>query len=422
MPRDISGVVEEHHRLAAGRLMLSARYASWLRSLGLQTLQSFLQLNGEIISGHPRRHVMRVRILGETCFLKKEHQVNRSDRLKNAIAGFGFVSSSWREAMMLSSLAAAGVPCPEWMATGETPNGRAFLLLRGLVQRVSLRDLLESGGVATQLGRRSLCCQLAHVVAMIHSLGITYPDLVAKHILLSLNGDLPAFVDWQRGRRAQHLSWRERASNLASLHASIRPEVLTPFDRWRFLVGYGRAAGLHRSLLRRMVPLILRKARQLERKSSFREQRLPGIRRSQSLFWQDGDRLCLSELGRQLVPCEVLSEWAYPEDNAGPQRAPHQETPHAVVLPSGAKAQLIRRRTRLTLWQRMQRFVRGRVYLAPECREAARLLRSERQGDPRCLLAFGQWERTASIVDSFLLRLAGDGDLSWRQGGDDCRV
>lgn len=383
------------------RLIVAPQFASWLDSLGLQTAGDFLELKGEIISGHPRRHVMRLIVGGEECYLKKEHQVNRSDRLKNAWMGFGFVSSSIREAMMLAELREQNIACPEWIAAGETDDGRAFLLLRALPGRISVREALESGCLGSRHNFRSHLQQLAAAVARVHIAGIRYPDLVAKHVLLSHDGGDPAFLDWQRGWRRRRVDPRSRARDLAALHASIRSEVLQPYQRLRFLVEYGRASGMDRSTLRRICSSILRRARTLERRGSFREQRLPGTRTSQPLFWQDSQRLCVTELGRRLFRAQELFDLAYSNDG---RHGAHST--QVVRGNTGATAILVRRRSKLTIWQRLQRHVRGSVFLSDECREAARLLRSERLGQTPRLLAFGQWERGKRVIDSFLLYLA----------------
>src|SRR5688572_10861957 len=81
---------------------------------GLTEPRALVDLPGEIVSGHPDRHVVRVvlgtgreRVVG---YLKREHRVPIRDRVANACAGFGFVSKSVREARTLEQLRAAGIP------------------------------------------------------------------------------------------------------------------------------------------------------------------------------------------------------------------------------------------------------------------------------------------------------------------------
>ena len=76
-------------------------------------------------------------------YLKREHRVGLRARLANALAGFGFVSRSLREACVLDALAREGVGCAEWVAAGEDGRGRAFLLLREVEDAVDVRTFLR---------------------------------------------------------------------------------------------------------------------------------------------------------------------------------------------------------------------------------------------------------------------------------------
>src|SRR5262245_4544100 len=95
---------------------------------GLAAPEDFLGLPAPIISGHPNRNVTRVTIgagpSSLTAYLKREHRVFWIERLRNACAGFGFVSRSCREARVLSALGEAGVRCPQPIASGEDQYGQ----------------------------------------------------------------------------------------------------------------------------------------------------------------------------------------------------------------------------------------------------------------------------------------------------------
>ena len=115
---------------------------------GFEDPRALLDLSGEIVGGHPDRHVVRV-VLGTgrgrvVAYLKREHRVPVRDRIANACAGFGFVSKSVREARTLEQLRAAGVPVPRVLAYGEC-GGRAFLLVRALRGYCDLREFLRTG-------------------------------------------------------------------------------------------------------------------------------------------------------------------------------------------------------------------------------------------------------------------------------------
>ena len=106
-----------------------------LRQNGLASAEDYLRLRGIILCGHRDRHVLKVSLPGlesgqndKVAFLKKEHRVPWRDRLANALAGFGFISKSRREALTLQKVGQASIPCPTVLAHGE--HGRqAFVLL-----------------------------------------------------------------------------------------------------------------------------------------------------------------------------------------------------------------------------------------------------------------------------------------------------
>src|SRR5436305_1791168 len=102
---------------------ITPRYRAALAREGLATAADFLRLGGVITCGHPDRNVARLELGGAGerlgVFLKREHRVPWRDRWANAWAGFGFVSKSRREGVLLRQLASAGVGCPEVIAVGE---------------------------------------------------------------------------------------------------------------------------------------------------------------------------------------------------------------------------------------------------------------------------------------------------------------
>jgi tRNA A-37 threonylcarbamoyl transferase component Bud32 len=394
-------------RIGAAPLLASRSDSEWLRSLGVRSAETILSMQGPIISGHPRPHVMRVRLGDRLVYLKKAHQVNRGDRWKNAIAGFGFISSSFREAITLQQLHQLGFRVPRWLAVGETEDGRAFLMIEAIEKHASLRDFLEDPSWRRQAEFVPRLEALAQTVADLHSMGISNPDLTAKHILLGTE-PRPVIIDWARGQFHRRISLRQRANDLAALHASIREEILSRETRWEFFLKYAGFAKLDDSAKLRLLRYISRRVRRIAKRSSFREQRLPKIRDSQNLYWEAGERLCLTDRGRELFVAESLWPLAYPE--LPPQPAEAREE---IELRGGPKAVLWRRRTRLGVWARIDRAIRGHVYLSPECRRAADLLRDERLGHGRRLLAFGQWERRPYVIDSFLLyaQSSEDGDV-----------
>ena len=64
------------------------RFRARLAAQRLLTAEAILNLPGEIVSGHPDRHVLRV----ELGYLKRQHSVGWRERLRQKLAGFGWSS------------------------------------------------------------------------------------------------------------------------------------------------------------------------------------------------------------------------------------------------------------------------------------------------------------------------------------------
>jgi tRNA A-37 threonylcarbamoyl transferase component Bud32 len=376
------------------RLIIHPRWAAMLEYHGLSRPQDFLSLEGPIISGHPDRHVMRVTIGTGVYYLKREHRVPLRDRLWNWFAGFGPVSVSVREAKTLKELAAAGVAVPECVAAGEGGDGRAFLLLSDAGGVENLREYLAHRPGLDRRVRRRLARRLAALVARIHELGFNYPDLYAKHILVEEAGARFTLLDWQRSRRHIRLTWRQRCRDLAALNASLADELADADDRLSFLLAYWRAARDDSMSFASICARIQRRTQKLLRRSSIREQRLLTVAKSQPLYWVDGEALCFSETGRELLNPKRIRDLAY--------GAPGRNAERSLAIDGVRSGLTVRRTTRR--FGRLLDALRGRRWQAPECRRAAELLREERLGRPRRLLAFGQRDVAWGCVDSFLLQ------------------
>jgi hypothetical protein len=380
------------------RLLVNSEYEELLAAESLDCACAFLNVEGEIISGHPDRHVMRVRIGGIDAILKREHRVPWKDRFANWLAGFGAVSVSLREAISLQTLRGHRIDVPEWIATGESADGRAFLLVRTVKPAIDLRRYLHAERFSSDRERRSLARRLAREVARIHNLGFDYPDLYAKHILIDPSDSHFTFIDWQRTRRCKRLTWRRRCRNLAALHASISGELASEADRFAFLLAYYRAAGDDSMPFRKVCLRIQRRSNPLLQRSSIREQRLPAVAESQPLKWLDGESLCVTPLGQSHFDRESIENLAY--------AVPSPSTQTTVELSNGGRAALTRRVTNRR-WRGLLDILKSKRWMSPEVRTAADLLRRERLGEPPRLLAFGQRMRTWGVVDSFVLALEG---------------
>ena len=368
---------------------------------GLLTARDFLGLSGVILSGHPRRHVLRVYIDGEPFILKKEHHVRWRDRFASAWAGFGWHSTSVREAIMLGRLRDAGVQCSEVISAGEH-GGQAFLLLREERDMANLRNTLAH--TISIPDRRALSQGLGRELARIHAAGFDQPDLYAKHILAEKTHDgyRFCFLDWQRSTRRKRVSWSRRYQDLAALDASLADHLASKRLRVDCLCAYLSAEnGIRRG---QTPPLadVARAVRQitnrlLERRK-VRELRQPPLPEgAQQLLWlEEEERLCVArdfyeELAGQMPSWLPRDPQPSADGNCAEYRL--------ILLGAGRTGHLVQRWRRVPIgWLRRGKFP------APEFAHAAAIFRLQRFGvsGPR-LLAMGYRHLARSQRFSFLL-------------------
>ncbi|MBX9585604.1 MAG: phosphotransferase [Gemmataceae bacterium] len=355
-----------------GWLAVHPRYAG---RLVWMTADDLLDLPGEVVSGHPDRHVVRVELPGwdRPLYLKREHRVGWRERLRQRLAGFGWASRCGREAAVIRGLAAAGLPCPRWAAYGEDGRGRAFLLVEGL-PGVELRRLLSDDRLSP-VDRIRLAGRLGRAVAALHAAGFTTPDLSAKHAFVDPETFEVTLIDWQSARRVARVSDRDRLAALALLHASLADDLAGAGDRLRFLRAYRRVAG---PVSARAVERLAAKARG---RRSVRDQRQPaGALPDQRLVWLAGEAVCA-------IP-EVAAVWPMPAVRPPYYGAP--AGPSVIALPDGRSAVLVRGRS-VDLLGRLRAWLRGRPWRSPGVALGRVLFHLERYGVPAPrLYAFGQ--------------------------------
>jgi tRNA A-37 threonylcarbamoyl transferase component Bud32 len=383
---------------------INPRYRSLLEQHGLVQAERLLALAGEIISGHPDRHVARV-LLGDglaaiPAYLKREHHVPFKVRWLNAWAGFGFVSKSVREGRTLQALGRAGIGCPEWIAMGEDDQGRAFLLVREATGSVDLREYLYQQKTARAAERRRFARWLGAELARLHKAGFDHPDLYAKHLLIDSVAQTVCFLDCQRSRRRWWVTWQRRCRDLAALNATVAEGLATRRERLSCLVAYLRTVP-GRVRLSPIALRIHRISKQLLCQRRIREvQKRPSPAVKQALLWQDGEALCLTP-EFQAALAGNTPDWLLLARLPAQPRNLEIRTVVSVPLPHSAL--LLRRRTS-SLVGRLWAWLRGRPVISPELRNAGLLFRLQRHGVPTArLLAFGQRQASMGRTESFLL-------------------
>lgn len=384
---------------------INPRYRDILERHQLLDATRLQALPGVVICGHPNRHVVELTIGqgGEAihCFLKREHRTFWHQRLTNAWAGFGFVTHSRREARLLEELQRAGVPCAEWIAAGEDPQGRSFLLLRAVAGATGLRTILDAARHRDPAWRRALVTRLASALAHIHDAGFHHRDLYAKHIVVDRSENF-CCLDWQRSLRRGHVGWRQRWRDLAALHASLSEELASPRERLACLYIYLRFVmpfRAPRAFRRQAVSAIERESRRLLRRRKVREQRQTSVViGAQRLIWLDGEALCVTPEFYAVVG-QKLASWLPPSDPPIRGGVHHR----IVRVPGFAQANLVCRRSANVLgW--LGSWLPGKSFSSPELRQLALLFRLQRHGinTPR-FLAFGQKRPRPWQIASFLL-------------------
>ncbi|HET6575201.1 MAG TPA: lipopolysaccharide kinase InaA family protein [Fimbriiglobus sp.] len=359
-------------------------------------------LRGEVVCGHPDRHVARVELdagsARRVVYLKREHVVGLRVRLRNWLAGFGWASRSEREAATLRRLEAAGRPGPQWMAYGADGTGRAFLIVDELAGMGDLRAVL--GDIALSPNDRwRLAERAGRAVGELHAAGFGTPELAAKHLFANpATGDM-SLVDWQSAGKPGPVSDADRARQLAGLDASLAANLASPRNRLRFVRAYLRAT--HPApRFGPFVRAITKQAVRLRGRSSARDQRLPPAPR---LVWLAGEQVCVMPELVDLWPDPAVCPPFYLADSSF--LIPHSSFSDEewVTFPDGRRGLL----TRFTTLDPLGRFVaaiRERPWRSPAATAARVLFHLRRHGIPAPnLLAFGQWMRSPVRADSFLL-------------------
>ncbi len=366
-----------------GTLSVHPAFALLFDRLGLCTAAAFLDLPGEVVSGHPDRHVVRVELPGaaRAFYLKRQHVVGWRERLRNRLAGFGWVSRCAREAAVLQRLGAGHLPAPRWAAFGAH-RGRAFLLVEEVPGAIELRFLLRDGAL-TAGARRRLATNIGAAVAAVHAAGFTTPDLTAKHVLVNPETLAVALIDWPSATLGPARP-AARTDTLGALHASLGQELASRPDRVRVLRAYARPTPPAGDVLRAA-------ARHAGRRSVCDQLRSGAD--PQRLVWLAGEAVCA-------VP-EVAAVW--PRPVLGPPFYGFGPAGASLVRFAGRDAVLVRGSSSAPLG-RLRAWLRATPWRSPGATIGRVLFHLARYGVPAPrLLAFGQRLTSATGAEWFAL-------------------
>ncbi len=355
------------------------------------TIAFYLNLAGDIVSGHPDRHVLQVRLpSGHSAYLKKEHCVHWRDRLESWWAGFGWVAKSIREAQLLARLPSLTISAPRLLACGDDGRGRAFVLIENVADADDLRQKMHNRSVS-----RELVARLGRWCARLHDQNIHQPDCNAKHFLIHRATGTITLLDWQRASIQKTVTWRQRVRALALLVATL-PRIdqhdLAYSDVLELLLLNYRQASSDRMLdARSFKAAILKRVGKLWRRSNIRDQ-WPSIQSlDQKLVWLAGEGFC------------VRPAWAGHFQTSAEQEGIYRSSGQASSIAlAGARMQVrtgryYRQLSLLMAW------MRGTNWRSPELVLARLHFHLERYSIPLAeLIAFGQRVRGWRL-ESFVL-------------------
>jgi hypothetical protein len=363
---------------------INPAFVSGFEPIGLDCPEVFLELQGEVVSGHPERHVVRVNLPGfsRPFYLKRQHSVSWREKSRNWRAGFGWASRSEREKSILEQLHVAGLSSPRWAAVGVDGRGQSFLLVEEVAGFVELRQFLNDTDMSLS-DRASFAEQLGKWIARYHNAGFTTPELTAKHVLVDEETHECTLIDWQSATRVPSVSPRHRLRFLAALNASLAEGLALPRERLRVLKAalrncrrLGQLTGKFSDIVRRAIA----HSNRLGGRRSIRDQRQHPSGASQKLVWVAGETVCATPDVASIWPDPAIAEPFY---GCEPGTVPLQ-------LSDGRDAVLIRGRS-FAPFGRLHAWVRGRSWRSPGVTFGRLLFHLERYGIPAPrLLAFGQ--------------------------------
>jgi tRNA A-37 threonylcarbamoyl transferase component Bud32 len=381
-------VVFASARESGGTLTVHPAFAELFARFNLTSASAFWELPGEVVSGHADRHVMRVELPGESrvFYLKRQHIVGWRERLRNRLAGFGWVSRCAREVSLLRELEAANLPAPRWAAHGTIGN-RAFLLVEEVANAIPLRELL-SDNTLSPAQHRELAERIGTAIGAVHAAGFRTPDLTAKHILVNRDTLALTFLDWQS---AQNPASRERAEHersLGALQASVPPLNASRATRLRVWNAYCTATATPPE----RVAKVLTAAQFQAKRRSIRDQTQPQAT-AQRLVWLAGEAVCA-------IP-EIAAHW--PENPLSPPFYGFGANGTSQVRIAGRNATLVRGCENEPL-ARLRAWWRATPWRSPGVTIGRVLFHLQRYGVPAPqLFAFGQRLTTATQAEWFAL-------------------
>lgn len=179
----------------------------------------------------------------------------------------------------MCQLAAAGIPCVEPIAFGETLDGNRETRSAVLAIAVPGRSLESWASEWTSADRRAVCQAAdasAVIVARLHDYGFVHRDLYLSHLFFQpepADGVPIRLIDLQRVLQHPRFFRRWVVKDLASLDFSTPTALFSRADRVRWLKRYLDIGKMDRAA-KRLVYAVIGKTRRIARHDQRRRRRL----------------------------------------------------------------------------------------------------------------------------------------------------
>jgi hypothetical protein len=268
------------HTVNIWQMIQTKQHHALLRELGLHTMEGVKLFEGTMVERSPgRRDVLKFEVsriggLTTTFFLKRHWKVNRVQSLLTFPKRFRIESLASREWDNARRLQRAGFKTASLVAYGDEcgPFGEkfSFLLTEQAAGSCSLEEFFLNCRQPSI--RQRVFDSLASEVRRLHSLGLSLPDLFARHVFFFPEAECLSFcfIDVARLDTAHRLSLPQRAKCLAALNVSAPTGLVSAAERVRFLRQYAGSGDLEIS------SFIRKRSERLLRRRRYNKLQLPG--------------------------------------------------------------------------------------------------------------------------------------------------
>jgi hypothetical protein len=171
-------------------LNISAKHEEQLKGFGFD---DFMSLRGLVVRAAANRKTMRLKLAGQSYFIKQHGSVGWKEILKNYLAAKKPIIGALTEVSAIEKVTALGIKTTPIAAYGVKGNfiasQKSFLLTEDLGDIVSLEDICKKWKEKspTSEERKSMLIAVAKLAARFHGAGMCHRDFYLCHIALKRN-------------------------------------------------------------------------------------------------------------------------------------------------------------------------------------------------------------------------------------------